>query len=802
MTVRIDEENKTTSLGVKDLVYEDPLQAGLSVGIASLDRLAMGRRVHAEHQERRISANPSYERERYIRYRTAIDDYEVSIHGRIDGIYEMGSETIVEEIKSVFLAGEELDKATQDDFRLYAAQLRFYLFFLESEGSANVIGHLVLVSVVDNSVKVLPIGYEPAEVAALIETRIRRITTRIEERRKLLERRLEVSEKLAFPFPEMRKYQDGMVDSISRSLSVERNILVSAPPGIGKTAAALFASLKYAFSQGYRVVFNTSKTTQQEIVFETLKHLRGDALEFTAILLRAKQKMCANDVYLCHPDFCPCAEEQPEQTSRSETIEDLLAEGIISPDRVFEKATEAGLCPYDVAMALAHLADVVVCDYNYVFDPDVYLRSAFSRSKHDDLVLIIDEAHNLYPRGRDYYSPELSGEEIRRLRSLQVYEPSPRSMVDFLESVESYLGELESDQQAQGGFQQSLVDVDLEFFENQREAFAEALLDYLAELRKRGTPPVDNPLVDFYHTFTQFCDVLSIGGEEFSHILDRESGYPNLKIICKDPSEQLRERIEGFHGVVAMSGTLTPITFYRDVLGFPEDQTDLVELPSPFPTENRKILVIQDISTTYRDRPRYYGRTAQVIGEIVSKKRGNYFAFFPSFEYLRQVMWSLIIPGYEIIAQEKSMPDRDRSAVLKRLRQGRNGKGCLVLGVQGGIFAEGVDYPGATIIGVMIIGPALPRYDLQGELIKAYYQEKYGKGFEYAYLYPGMNRVIQSAGRVIRDKDDVGLIALIGKRFASPYYGSLFPSDWYEGSPAELVSRDFAKDVEEFWSSL
>jgi len=802
MAVRVDEENKKITLGMKDMLYDDFLRVGLSGEMSPIDRLALGRRVHGKHQEDRISTISSYRKEQHITYETEIDDYRVSIHGRIDGIYQDESKSVVEEIKSVFLVGEEFEKTTEDDFRLYASQLRLYMYFLESGGIPNVTGHLVLISLVDNGVRVLPVTYDPDEVAALIESWSRRIINRIEESRRQLERRIEVSEKLVFPFPEMRKYQDDMVDEIQKSLSAERNILISAPPGIGKTAASLFSSVKYAFSQGYRVFFNTSKTTQQEIVLGTLRDLWADELDFTAVLLRAKQKMCCNEIYLCHPDFCPYAEDYSEKLDRTGIIEDLLSESIISPDLVSERASEAGLCPFGVSLELTLLVDVVVCDYNYVFDPDIYLRMSFLKAKHSDLVLIVDEAHNLYSRGRDYYSPELSGEEIQLLRSSRIHDPLPHGMIDCLESIEDYLREMESETRALGDFQQCPVDLDGEFFENKKELLEEALPEYLAQLRERGRPSTDDPLVDFYHRLARFCNVLSIGGEEFSYILDREGAYPSFKILCRDPSNQLGKRIEEFYGVVAMSGTLTPITFYRDVLGFPEDQTDLVELPSPFPSENRKILVIPDVSTKYRDRPRYYRKTARVIGEIVSKKKGNYFAFFPSFEYLRQVMWSLDIPGYEIVAQERSMSDNDRSTVLSMLREGRHGKGRLVLGVQGGVFAEGVDYPGESLIGVIIVGPALPRYDFRGELIKAYYQEKYGRGFEYAYLYPGMNRAIQSAGRVIRDKDDVGIVVLLGKRFASPYYSSVFPSYWYGSSPAELVSEDFEKDIEEFWSSF
>jgi DNA excision repair protein ERCC-2 len=305
-------------------------------------------------------------------------------------------------------------------------------------------------------------------------------------------------------------------------------------------------------------------------------------------------------------------------------------------------------------------------------------------------------------------------------------------------------------------------------------------------------------VIDFFYQFNRFCNVLVIGGEEFSYILDRSQDGHILKILCKDPSRQLGSRIDGFHSVIAMSATLAPIPFYRDVLGFPPDRTDLVEYPSPFPPENRKIMVVPEVSTKYHERSRYLDKTASIIGSVAKKRPGNYFVFFPSFQYLREVRNRLDVPSYEIISQEEFMAEEERKGILEKLKE----PGNLILAIQGGIFAEGVDYPGEMLIGAIIVGPGLPKVSFEQELIKEHYQNKYERGFDYAYLYPGMNRVVQSAGRVIRSEDDVGIIVLLDKRFSTPYYSSLFPKSWYNDSPAELISYDYEKDLEEFWDSL
>jgi DNA excision repair protein ERCC-2 len=248
-----------------------------------------------------------------------------------------------------------------------------------------------------------------------------------------------------------------------------------------------------------------------------------------------------------------------------------------------------------------------------------------------------------------------------------------------------------------------------------------------------------------------------------------------------------------------MSATLTPFAFYQDVLGFPPERTFTVELPSPFPAQNRKIVIVPEVSTLYRDRQRDAPKIADIIAGIVAQRAGNYIAFFPSFEFLRLVRPWLRLPASGLIEQSETMTDTERLAVLQSLRQ-HDAESQLVLAVQGGIFAEGVDYPGDMLVGVIIVGPGLPRFDAEQELIRAYYEEQYGRGFAYAYLYPGMTRVIQSAGRVIRSETDVGIIALLDKRFTYTNYAALLPTHWYVRTPRELITRHYQQDLERFWS--
>jgi DNA excision repair protein ERCC-2 len=290
--------------------------------------------------------------------------------------------------------------------------------------------------------------------------------------------------------------------------------------------------------------------------------------------------------------------------------------------------------------------------------------------------------------------------------------------------------------------------------------------------------------------------VLELEGEEFVHVYDRSNCTAKLKILCLDPSNQLKKRNEGFYSAIGMSATLSPLEFYRDVLGF-NRSARLVALPSPFPAENRKILVIPEVSTTYKQRSKYFRKIAQIVEEVISVRVGNYFVFFPSFDFLKEVSPFLRPAGYQVLTQERVMPDHTRNALFDRLSDPTAAH--LVLAVQGGVFAEGVDYPGELAVGAVIVGPGLPKVSFESELMRQYFEENFSKGFEYAYLYPGMNRVVQSAGRIIRTETDRGVILLLDKRFTYENYASLFPRDWYDSSPSELISKEYLRELSRFW---
>jgi DNA excision repair protein ERCC-2 len=802
MTIRFDPTSRTLWLSIGDLVETTAFPGSVSLAPMLRSRAAMGRETHVVHQAAQQAALPAYRAEVTIRQQLLVDDYTVHLRGRIDGLYEDGDTLIVEEIKSLLIPPEHFNAVTAGHYTAYEQQLTLYVHLLRRQHAGPVRGHLVLINLADDAAKILVIEPQVADGTACIEQPVRRILDRYTARAARAVRRQSSVAALQFPFQTRRPYQEEMMEQVRLAIRDQSCVLLSAPTGIGKTVAALYPALEYALRDGLRIFFVTAKTTQQTLAVETLQQLAQHGVQCTSVHLRAKEKSCLNEIYYCHENVCEFARDYAGKLERAHLVERLLELPVLSPAVCTEVGQHYRVCPFELSLDVAVEADVIIGDYNYVFDPGSYLRRFFQDTSYDDCVLIIDEAHNLYARGRDYYSPVLRQHRVRQLLSYCADEPARlfRDFAAFFVELDDLFPQLyEAAMVRPEVGAPTLVTPPWELIAALRGRLETLMSDYVIYRRRTGPLSGGDPLQDFYYTWQRLCDVLALGGDEFSYIYQHAPDESLFKVLCKDASRFLHERLQGFHSVVAMSATLTPFAFYQDVLGFPAERTFTAEFPSPFPAANRQIMVIPEISTTYRERQRDAPRTAQIIDTIVAQHHGNYAVFFPSFAYARLVRSWLRYPAYQLVEQTATMSDADRAAVLARLQQ-RDTDPVLLLAVQGGIFAEGVDYPGDMLIGVIIIGPGLPRVDFEQELIRTYYDDKYTSGFAYAYLYPGMNRVVQSAGRLIRSETDVGIIALLDKRFTYSNYTALFPSHWYTQTPRELVTRNYQQVLKRFWA--
>jgi DNA excision repair protein ERCC-2 len=797
MAVKIHLEKKTITLSVGDLVAEPVAPAQRVAGLRQWTRLALGREAHTTHQR---AQDATYRKEFFVRHELTVDGFAVKIQGRIDGVQPVADAPwIVEEIKSLVVSPMMWAALDVHSHPHHLEQLGMYCHLLEHGGQA-VRGRLVYVNVVDGARRQFDVAGPFTKFGVTITERIRALLTHALERERSRFERRQRGAALVFPHAQPRRYQEELMAQVAGTLEHGRHLLVSAPSGIGKTVGTLFPALKFALAHDQRVFFVTAKNTQHAQAAATLRRLATAS----GVVIQAREKMCINSIYACREEFCAHLQMLPLKVQQTGIVARLAEKRVLEAPDTIAAGRAVSVCPFELALLEAERLDAVVGDYNYVFDPQVYFRRFFQDADYSDAILIIDEAHNLVARALDYYSPRLSRHQVHDAgRQLGHIEPGLAKQIrGLLRVIDEFLAaqqppaadeysQVEDEPPPPTAGRQFLIESPQWFFDEIRPQVDRLSVRYFLDKVESGRALPEDPLEDFFSELGKFYSVLGLAGEEFAYLADGES----VQVLCRDASRMLAERLAGFHSVIAMSATLEPMDFYATMLGFDAARTDRLCLPSPFPAENRKVLVYHRVSTAFRHRGANYEKIAEIIATTTGARPGNYMALFPSYEFLRATARHLTPP---FLAQEPGMTDEQRAAVLSALQT--NDPPKLVLAVQGGVFAEGVDYPGEMLSGVIVVSPALPTVSFERELMRRYYQERYGKGFEFAYLYPGMNRVIQSVGRLIRTETDVGVAVLICQRFAQNQYTALFPAEWSNVGMIQLISKDLPTELADFWA--
>jgi len=823
--MRLDYEKRQIHCSVHDLIWESTYRR---IGVEKGDgfrRMWLGQEIHSRRAEERAGADPHYRPEVWVTRQLIVRGWTVTVSGRMDGMSVDAANGVVtmEEVKSIHFDLELAALYRSEKLQRHLYQLMLYAYFLSQEEkyqSFSFRPQLVLIDLISNRPQVVDAEFNVEDIASAFEASVDSLVARLEEEAALRAAKRAWAAELRFPFPEMRPYQKEMVDSVARTVREREALLVSAPTGVGKTIAALYPALRESLRLGKKLFFLTPKTLQQETAVEALKLLNDGS--FRVLRIRSKQKMCAHTEMICHEDFCPFAAHYSEKMQKSGLVSRMVNDlTYLDPDVTFEMSKSEEVCPFEVSLELIEQADVVVCDYNYIFDPYVGLKTYQQDKDYSDSVLIIDEAHNLVDRGRGYYSPELleaSFDEVKR--HLYGRNCNLEGWEELLEELKEHFADLaqslEQDPQwsdvrlsvrdpgtakfvsEANPVRQALCEPDRRLFTRQRAEWERLVLQYITWKIESRIAEESDPVIDFYFKLLKFTNLLLDEGDEFAHVIERTNDGLKLKVFCKDPSRFLGEVIDSAYATIAISATLEPFDFYRQTLGFPRQRSSELSLPSPFPRENRKIVVIADVNTTYRERARHYASIAESVATIADGSTGNFLALFPSYAFLQEVSAMLPVVSKRVLVQRSEMTEYERRSFLDALRQSCD-PGHLILAVSGGMYAEGIDYQGNMLSGVFVVGPALPGVSFEQELLKQYYDEQYGAGFEYAYLIPGMTRVIQSAGRVIRSEQDIGMIALLCRRFTFEQYTRYFPTDWYEQSPRELVTKKPLADIRAFF---
>jgi DNA excision repair protein ERCC-2 len=796
MTISIDLERRQITANVGDLVGETTTRA-IGLNGSGLSRLWIGSELHRRIQSDLESTEQGYRAEVSTELEIQVDGWTVQLRGRADGVVFEGDRAIrVDEIKTLHFAVDLHHLYVEERLDRFRRQAALYAFMLAGDDPPPDV-RLILVDIVSTEEQAEEVVWSPDELEAWLRQQIHRLIAREQQRLRRLADLRSAADLIPFPHPEMRPAQEPIGNEVADALDANRHLLIRAPTGCGKTAAVLHPAIRAALSQGHRLFFLTAKTLQQKIAVDTAREMQEGL--FRSLQLRAKGKMCANTEMICHEEFCPYAEEYGVKLVRTQLIENLLDDrDHQDPDEVYEAARNNGLCPFEVSLDLLPHIDLVVCDYNYVFDPVIGLGAVLNSGALRNAVLVIDEAHNLVDRSREYYSPTLTSSQIDRslehlaTRSNAVFESLTalvRELSDFVATtVETAFGDHQGEE--------APASLDATTISDLRIAFDGAMLSYFLYKREHDLWIADDPLLDLFFTLTHFHRVLSLGGDEFVHLARRSpDGEFSLRIFCLDAARFVGEIIEESAGVVAMSATLEPFDFYRDLLGFDSHRSSSLYVPSPFPEENRLVLAIDDVDTTWRRRRAHFDRIASWITRL-SHPRGNVLVLFPSYVFLNSIHDRLHMPHHRLLVQQPGSSDAEQGRMLEALR---GGEPHLLLAVLGGIFAEGVDYPGSMLSQVMVVSPGLPQFNIERELLKAYYQETYEHGFGYAYLIPGMTRVVQAAGRLIRSDTDRGVITFIGRRFLDSRYARLLPEEWVDEDPRSLLHPEPERAVREFF---
>lgn len=786
---------KTIQLPVRDFALPVPRRGSIDVN-SGYGLLNQGQEIHEYVQQIRKKEDPYYRAEVKVSHSFEHENYKFQVSGRIDGIFDKFP-LLIEEIKSTVNVHQLKAKLelTPDHPYILQAQTYAYLYYKQHGLLPSVRLHLVS-STQRQVTENLDIPVQLDVYEKWLELRLEELVKEMQAIEADVMRRIDIHSKILFPFNAPRTGQIELVEMVEKSIKENKSLFLQAPTGLGKTMGVMFPALRNALSRGQKLVYVTPKNSQHTVAEEAVEHLQKQGHDLRSITVTAKSKICFKPEPICTPEYCEYARSYYEKVWKNELIDVMAKKPKLNFDVFQELGKEYEVCPFELSVDAIGRADVFIGDYNYVFSP----RSLLGRlTQYNDLLnekpnLVIDEAHNLPDRACDYYSPALHAvtydEAFNRSRILP-----PNLAIETQAIVSSSLNLINSSLTKHQ--KEAKVEIDPEQFKNLDKKWKELIANYVQSGQMLETK---DPIVRAANEWSSFADGVVVDSDNFFITAKQTRLGTELKVTCCDASSFLSTAYESFHNTVSFSATLKPFDYYMKLSGFQSSNTNIHECSSPFPAGNRKLLVIPQVSTKYSDRVKNYDKISDAIKRIVVLRPGNYFAFFPSFDFLNEVANRTKLEDFEILLQRSEMKGDEVRQWIERLKSNDpTKKPALIFAVQGGVFSEGIDYPGDSLIGALIIGPALPKFDLERELLRDYYEKHYKSGFDYAYTYPAMSRVIQSAGRVIRSGEDRGIIVLMDQRFTMKSYAEAMPNDWFNKSVRELVSQSILKDLSEFW---
>lgn len=786
-TIMRSMDEQVIRISVRALV-EFILQSGdIDNRVASSDKdaMQMGARMHRKIQRQMGS---DYRSEVTLKMPVPFDGFVLQVEGRADGVMETEAGTVIDEIKGVF---KNLD-TMEEPVSVHLAQAKCYAFIYGEQNSLNKIGvQMTYCHLETEEIRRFHSQYEMEELRKWFYE----LTNQYEKWARFQldwkKIRNESIKETEFPY-EYREGQKELVTSVYRTILRKKKLFIQAPTGVGKTMATVFPAVK-AVGEGLaeKLFYLTAKTITRTVAHQAFEILKNGQMRYKTIMLTAKEKICFCDKTECNPDYCPYAKGHYDRIN--DAVYEMITEtDDLSRSAIEQQAQKWQVCPFELGLDLSLWADAVICDYNYVFDPNARLKRFFGEGVKGEYLFLIDEAHNLVERGREMYSASLYKEDIMKVRRL-VKERDiklARQLEDCNRQLLALKRECDGCQVigSAGGIYLKLLSVmaEMERYleESTDEEIREEVLSLYFEVRMFET--IYEKLDENYMIYSEIDD----------------DGKFQIRLFCVNPSVNLKESLDKGISTVFFSATLLPIRYYKKLLST-ETNDYAVYANSIFDREKRLLMIGNDVSTRYtrRGQDMYY-RYALYLKEMSSAKIGNYMAFFPSYRFMEEVYECF----QEVVEKEKVqidcliqapyMSEEAREIFLEGFEEERN---ISLMGfcVMGGIFSEGIDLSEDKLIGAAIIGTGLPQVCRERELLKEFFDKKDMRGFDYAYVYPGMNKVQQSAGRVIRTEEDRGIILLLDDRFQEKRYKETFPREW-EGYQLCNI-KNVKEKIQKFW---
>ena len=747
-----------TNIAVKELAYFTCGSGDLQTEYLSNYDLKIGTRAHEFLQNQYLEKD---KKEYYIKKEINYlgDDY---LHGFIDGVLNRNEEIIIEEIKST---SSDLEEINLDYHKEHLAQARIYAYMYGIENNMDKIHiRLTYISTVNYETKSFDLLEDIDKLEDFVFTLLSDYIGWI----KLLEKtntiRNESIASIKFPFEQERPGQRDLMTATYKALKNKDILYAIAPTGIGKTMATMFAGLK-TLEKNDKLFYLTAKGSGKNAPVEAINILASKGLKIKTIDITAKKKICNAKMAHCNPDECKYAKGFFDKL-RQATEEIYNSHDTFTSDVITEVTNKYEICAFEFSLNLSYYCDVVIADYNYAFDPKAALIRYFEDDSYKPK-LLVDEAHNLISRSKDMYSAYINEFDIINIRSkLNEFKPSVRKCCNkILEIFDSYREKLAT----------NTLFVD-DFMNEDLNILIRELLTKCDDIFEHNKKIKDKDLIlESYFKLLDFIRISEYFSETHKMIVKLVDDVINVSYFCLDASKFLLEKIhESMYGIVFFSATLYPINYYTNLLT--QGEGKYIELYSPFDSNNLDIIINNEISTKYKNRIYSVDSIIETIEVLTESKPGNYIIFFPSYQYLNMVVSQITEPDFEMIVQRNDFNEEDRNKIIEKFKTTTNNK--VGFFVMGGAFSEGIDFIGDSLTGVIIVGVGLPMVCDENNILKEYFDKLYDSGFDYAYTYPGFNKVIQAVGRVIRDYDDRGVAILMDERFGYTGYRELFPPHW------------------------